>query len=90
MANVSHGPYQSGSNQLSKQRAAEQLAESLSPSDFQALREEMLSDRMGETDDTGIPDTPEDIPHLRSIANLGMFVQPSVTARTHPALTLLL
>ena len=76
LANCSHGPFTSGSNALSKQRAAENFANELTASEFTSLREEMLSDRAGEDDETGIPESADDIPFLKTIANLGAFVRP--------------
>ena len=73
LANVSHGPFNSGANALSKQRAAELFAKEMTDAEFFSLREEMLSDRAGEKDDRGIPECAEDIPHLQTVATLGAF-----------------
>ena len=75
LANVAHGPFNSGTNALSKQRAAELFSKELSDAEFRSLREEMLSDRAGEDDDAGIPECPSDIPHLRTVATLGAFAR---------------
>ena len=75
MANCSQGPFTSGGNLLSKQRAAEHLAETMSSQDFAQLQAAMQADREGEGPDCEIPQSPEDLPQLRDVRTLGRFVK---------------
>ena len=69
---MAHGPFLSGGHQWTKERTAEIISQTITESEFQALRENMLNDRYGEI--TEIPQTRADIPHLRSVENLTIFV----------------
>ena len=72
MSQMAHGPFLSGAHQATRQDTAQLLAEELSHADFQALREAMLRDRY--YDESDIPETPSDIPTLRSVQSLPIFV----------------
>ena len=73
MANISHGPFTSGGNLLSKQRAAEHMATSMPDEEFAQLRADMEADRLGEAEETELPQSAEDIPHLRDVRTLGRY-----------------
>ena len=68
----SHGPFGSGHHQWTKQQTAELLAESMTTSDFENIRESMTRDRYGDT--TDIPESPSDLPDIPSVANFPIFV----------------
>ena len=72
MSQSSHGPFGSGHHQWTKQQTAELLAESMTTSDFENIRESMTRDRYGDT--TDIPESPSDLPDIPSVANFPIFV----------------
>ena len=76
LSNVAHGPFGSAAVQWSRGEAAEALAQDLTASEFQALKEAMAQDRYGE-DTCDLPTDATDIPNLRSVTRLSMFVRCS-------------
>ena len=83
MSNVSHGPFGSGACALNKQRAAEVLAERMTPDEFASLQESMRADRDCE-EDAEIPHAPEDLPRLRAVTSLGQFAPGSAAYCSFP------
>ncbi|CAL1172051.1 unnamed protein product [Cladocopium goreaui] len=73
MSQSSHGPFGSGHHQWTKQQTAELLAESMTTSDFENIRESMTRDRYGDT--TDIPESPSDLPDIPSVANFPIFAK---------------
>jgi hypothetical protein len=69
---MAHGPFGGGGHQWTRQQTAEIMSETMSDGDFQALKEAMLNDRYGDSGE--IPETPQDIPELKSGASLPIFV----------------
>ena len=76
MANVMHGPFASGRSQLSKERAAQRLAEEMSQDEFLELQEAMMADTTG-VNSVEIPHSPEDIPGLQNVKALGPYAWAS-------------
>ena len=72
LSQMAHGPFLSGGHQYTRQETCEIIAQQLSHDEFQALREAMLRDRY--YDDAEVPESPEDLPTLSSVANLPIFV----------------
>jgi hypothetical protein len=72
LTQMAHGPFGGGGHQWTRQQTAEIMSETMSDGDFQALKEAMLNDRYGDSGE--IPETPQDIPELKSVASLPIFV----------------
>lgn len=77
LSNVQHGPFQGGRNHATLVEAAESLANSITPDQFEDLQDRMMSDRGLQDDDMDVddvPDTPDDLPKLKCVANLPVYV----------------
>ncbi|CAK9082746.1 unnamed protein product [Durusdinium trenchii] len=74
LSQASHGPFDSGAHQWTKQECVKVLSKELSPSDFAELRECMLKDRYGQLS-TDIPDSPEDLEDLSAVQHLPIFAK---------------
>lgn len=72
MSQMAHGPFLSGANQHTREETAKIIAETISQDDFETLRESMLRDRYGDTNE--VPEKPADIPNLSSVETLPIFV----------------
>ena len=77
LSNVHHGPFQGGRNHATLIEAAESLARSITSQQFEDLQDRMMSD-IGVHDESlpgdEFPDTPDDIPRLKCIQNLPVYV----------------
>lgn len=69
---MAHGPFGAAGHQWTRQQTAQIMSETMPEHDLQALREAMLNDRYGDSRD--IPEKPEDIPELKAVATLPIFV----------------
>ena len=76
MANCAHGPCNSGSNQLSRERAAHYLAEHMTIQEFQELQESMRADTAG-VRGIEIPRSAADLPGLQVVNALGPYARSS-------------
>ena len=74
LSNVAHGPYKSGRNMLSLREAAEDLAATMSDEQFSELVDLMAQDQHVEFDDESLPQSPRDIPDLKCLTTLPVFV----------------
>ena len=78
MANVNHGPYNSGQNLLSRQRAAASLSETIPLAEFQELQSAMRADMTG-VEGIEVPHSADDMPNLQNVNVLGPYVPSSAS-----------
>lgn len=77
LSNIQHGPFQGGRNHATLVEAAESLAKSITPDQFEDLQDRMISDRGlqdSDMDSDDFPATPDDLPNLKCVANLPVYV----------------
>ena len=77
LSNVHHGPFQGGRNHATLMESAESLGRSITLDQFEDLQDRMMIDR-GVHDDAiscdEIPETPGDIPRLKCVETLPVYV----------------